>query len=310
MSTTPDDCDQVVAPVGPYTGGFTSRISRFDEHGHRTTVANHLPSSQTSPALGSLVSGVADVAFIDGRLYAITAGSGCSHGLKGTSNAVLRIHRNGTWKQVANLSKYQMTHPTAVIEPDDFEPDGTWYSMISVFGGLFAVEPNHGELVLVLPNGLILRVADISASQGHIVPTVVAYRRGNFYVGNLGTFPITGGASKILKISPSGHVSVVATGFDTILGLTFDRHGHLYILENTVGQPGPTPDSGRIIRLDKDGSRHTVVTGLSLPTGMTFGPEGKLYVSNLGFGLPPGMGQILKISLPRCHDHHDPEDED
>jgi hypothetical protein len=44
---------------------------------------------------------------------------------------------------------------------------------------------------------------------------------------------------------------------------------------------------------------------------MTFGPDGKLFVSNLGFGVPPtGMGQILKISLARCHDHHDPEDED
>jgi hypothetical protein len=225
MGTTPEDCDQVVAPVGPYTGDFNSRISRFDRHGNRTTVADKLPSSQTSANLGSLVSGVADIAFIGRKMYAITAGAGCSHGLKGTNNAVLRIHSDGTWTQIANLSAFQKAHPTAVVEPDDFEPDGTWYSMISVHGGLFAVEPNHGELDLITQQGRIRRVADISASQGHIVPTVVAFRRGNFYVGNLNTFPITGGASKILKISPFGKVTVVATGFDTILGLTFDRHG-------------------------------------------------------------------------------------
>ena len=46
------------APVGPYTGGFTARISRVSPDGKRSTVVDRLPSSQTSPALGSLVSGV------------------------------------------------------------------------------------------------------------------------------------------------------------------------------------------------------------------------------------------------------------
>jgi hypothetical protein len=49
---------------------------------------------------------------------------------------------------------------------------------------------------------VITRIADISASQEHIVPTVVAYD-GNFYVGNLNTFPIVDGSSKILKITPA-----------------------------------------------------------------------------------------------------------
>src|SRR5881394_4145096 len=38
-STTPAQCDQVVAPVGPYLGSSTGgRISRIDATGHRTTV--------------------------------------------------------------------------------------------------------------------------------------------------------------------------------------------------------------------------------------------------------------------------------
>jgi hypothetical protein len=298
-TTAAADCEQVPAPVGPYSGGFTARISKFDKNGNRTTVADGLPSSQTSPNQGSLVSGVADVAFVGNKLYAILAGAGCSHGLAGTVNAVLRIRNNGTWTQVANLSRFQQSHPTAVTEPDDFEPDGTWYSMISVHGGLFAVEPNHGELDLITTEGKIRRVADISASQGHIVPTAVAYH-GNFYVGNLNTFPIVPGSSKVLKITPSGHVSVLATGFTTILGLAFDRRGRLYVLENTTGDGNlfPTPLTGTVVRIDHNGSRHEIASGLFLPTGMTMGPDGNLYVSNYGFGPPPvGLGQVLKIEL-------------
>src|ERR1700716_328846 len=63
-------CPQVPG-AGPYTGGFTGRISKVDANGVVTTVADHLPSSQTNPGLGSLVSSVADVAFIDGNLYAL-----------------------------------------------------------------------------------------------------------------------------------------------------------------------------------------------------------------------------------------------
>src|SRR5690349_6514467 len=46
LSTTPADCEQVPSPVGPYTGGFTARISKINRAGTRTTVADHLPSSQ------------------------------------------------------------------------------------------------------------------------------------------------------------------------------------------------------------------------------------------------------------------------
>jgi len=50
---------------------------------------------------------------------------------------------------------------------------------------------------------MIRRVADISETQGHFVPTAITYY-GNFYVGNLHTFPIQEGSSKILKVTPVG----------------------------------------------------------------------------------------------------------
>ena len=206
-NSTEGCCEQVIPPVGPYTGSTTgSRISKIDANGNRTTAVDNLPSSQTSAATGNLISGAADVAFIGNTLYILMGGAGCSHGvpqLPAMPNSVLRVNADGTTELIANLSAFVMAFPVAHPEPDDFEPDGTWYSMIAVGGNLYAVEPNHGELDKITPEGQISRVSDISASQGHIVPTAIAYR-GNFYVGNLNTFPVVPCSSKIYKITPSG----------------------------------------------------------------------------------------------------------
>ena len=297
-------CTQVVPPVGPYTGGFTGRISKVAPDGTVTTVADNLPSSQTAPTQGNLVSGVADVAFVGHSLYAILAGAGCSHGLAGTDNGLLRVNSDGSTTVVADLSAFQKQHPVANPQPADFEPDGTWYSMVEVEGVFYAIEPNHGELDAIWPNGYIRRIADISNIQGHIVPTAVAFDGKNFFVGNLDTFPIKDGSSKIMKITPWGYLTTVYIGFSDILGLAVDKRGRLYVLENTTGNPFPTPNTAQILRVDGK-NRYTLIasgssSALSLPTAMTFGPDGNLYVSNLGFGPPPiGLGQVLKITLPK-----------
>jgi hypothetical protein len=280
---------------------MTGRISRVSPKGERTTLVDNLPPDQTSAGSGSLVSGVADVEFVGRTLYAILSGAGCSHGVPGTPNAVIRVGKKGTWKVVADLSQFQPTHPVANPEEDDFEPDGTWYSMVRAGDDLFAVEPNHGELDRIDPrSGRISRVVDISASQGHIVPTAVVFREGSFFIGNLHTFPIVDGSSNVYRVSRDGQVKISARGFTTILGLAFDREGTLYVLENTTGNPLPTPGTGTILRIDRSGNRDTVATGLFLPTAMTFGPDGDLYVSNKGFGPPiPGFGEILRIDVGR-----------
>src|SRR5437870_342068 len=93
LNSTAGTCEQVVPPVGPVTGSPTgSRISRIGAKGVRTTVIDDLPSSQVSPANGSLISGVADVAFIGDTLYALIAGAGCSHGVPSIPNEVIRLN--------------------------------------------------------------------------------------------------------------------------------------------------------------------------------------------------------------------------
>ncbi len=300
LSTTPDQCMQVLPPVGPYTGGFTSRISKFDSHGVRTTVADGLPSNMTNPLSGGFLTGVADLAFIGNRLYALMAGAGCSHGLLNTVNGVFRVEDH-TLSLVANLSAYQQTHPVENPNPPDFEPDGTWFSMVRLGDAMYAIEPNHGELDKITASGDISRVSDISASEGHIVPTSVVFHDGDFYFGNLGLFPITPGSSNVYKLNPrTGKITVFASGFTTIEGIDFDQKGDLYVLESMTnpGLPMPTEaGSGTIVRVNRRGGVETVLTGLSFPSAMIFGPDEKLYVSNLGYAAPPGVGEIWQIEL-------------
>ncbi len=300
-STTTAQCTQVPSPVGPYTGGMTARISKISSTGMRTTVVDQLPSSQTSSATGSNVSGIADIAFIGQTLYGLLAGAGCSHGLAGTNNTIFRVNLGGTTTNVANLSNFLMTHPVKNPNPGDFEPDGTWYSLVQTQGSLYALEPNHGELDKIEPGGQISRVVDISASRGHVVPTAVAFHDGNFYVGTLGTFPVSPGTQSIYKITPSGSIEVAASGLTTVLGVAFDEQGRMYALETDTIAGNPSPKaagSGKVVCLNHNGTLTTVASGLTFPTGMTFSPDGKLYVSNSGFGGPtPGAGQIVRINL-------------
>lgn len=289
---------------GNYFGSSTgSRISRINAKGEVETYVDGLPSSEAE----GLASGVADVAFVGHTLYAILAGAGCSHGVPSLPNGVIRIHRNRSWTMIANLSAFQQAHPVAhPTDPitGDFEPDGTWYSMIAVHGDLYAVEPNHGELDKITPWGKVSRVIDISASQGHVVPTVVAHH-GVFYVSNLGQFdPDALNTQSVYQITPSGHIKVVATGLSKVLGIAFDRRARLYVLEASYSttDPGPEPATARLIRIEPNGKQEILLDGssgiLSVPSGMTLGPDGALYISNIGFGAPPiGLGQIVRVEI-------------
>jgi hypothetical protein len=291
-------CPQVPAPVGPYTGGSTGRISRIGLLGGRSTVADGLPSSQTSSAEGSLVSGVADVAFVGSTMYALIAGGGCSHGLPNSPNGVIRVDTDkGTWTPFADLSTFVASHPVANPSPDDFEPDGTFFNLVSLGDRLFTVEPNHGEIDEISAEGKVRRVVDISDSHGHIVPTALAYHNG-LYFGNLFQFPIHQGTANVYKLGANKGIHVVVPQVTTVTGIAFDSLDRLYILEMSAAEGGPAPGQGKVVRYEYNGHLTEIASGLTFPTGMTFGNSGLLYVSNFGFGFPAGAGQVVVIKVP------------
>jgi len=281
----------------PYFGcPAGGRISRIDpSSGSRATVVDNLPTSVGTNADGSDadVFGPADVGFIGNTLYVLQSGAGCGHGVPSSTNGIYRINSDGSHTLIADLGAFSIAHPGANNEPDDYTPEGNWYSMAVAENNFYALEPNHGNFVKVGLDGSIQEVVDISASQGHIVPTALAYK-GNFFVGDLGVFPITG-ISSVFKITPSGILKKIATGFSAIVGLVTDQNSNIYVLEMTANNPFPTPGAGRIRRINANGTVEEVISGLNFPTAMAMGPDGNLYVSSWGFG--PPLGEVVKVTL-------------
>lgn len=293
-ASTVGQCLQVPSPPGPWTGGWNARISKVTPDGTRSTLVQGLPSAKA--AVGDVL-GVADVAFIGTQMYALMAGGGCSHGHPGFPNSVLKVNADGSWSRIADLSAFVKLHPTKTIEADDFEPDGTWYSLIAADGVLYAVEPNHGEVDAITTSGVVTRLIDVSETQGHIVPTSIARTSTGFFVGNLNTFPIVPGSSARYTISTIGGVTKVTSGLTTVVA-TVLKGSDTYFLELSAAPGFPSPGTGTVVRM-RGTTITTIATGLTVPTGMTFGPDGNLYVSNFGaVPAPAGVGQIVKITLP------------
>ena len=299
----PPGCPNVVPMVGPYHGGLTARISRVESNNTLTTVIGNLPSAQSSLPSGDTL-GVADVTFLNGELFALLAGGGCSHGNPNFPNSVIRIdQRHKKSEIVANLSQFFKNHPVA--HPNDgptgdFEPDGTPYHMRSFHGDLLVVEANHGRLLRVDTSGRfesrIDQLTDFSAVVGHVVPTSVASRDDRFYVGNLGTFPVTVGQSKLYQVTHQGFIVDYWGGFTTILDVQVDDQGRLYVLEFSSANGFPNIGQGRILRITGT-LVEEIVSGLNVPTAMTFDAQGNIYVSDLG-AAPGAAGRILRFANP------------
>jgi len=296
-----------VAVGGPYTNGNTASIVKIDKQGKVSTVASGFPSalSQRPDVLG-----VADVAFLGSQLYALISGGGCSHGSL-TPNMVAKVNqRTGEWTMLANMSEVVMAHPSAVMAPD-FEADGVFYNLIADGGKLYAVESNHGQIWSITSWGQVQQVTDISAAEGHVVPTAALATGDGLLISNLGLFPITPDSSVVLTLKPDctllqsifngcqlGTMAVTdsaSPGLTTVVAMDRGPDGLLYLLELSDAAGLPTPGDGKVVRI-RNGMAEDVITGLSVPTGMTFGKDGALYVSNWGAADAP-IGQVLRFTV-------------
>jgi hypothetical protein len=296
----PQGCQNVPAPVGPYHGGPTARISRIESNGVRTTVVDGLPSAMSSLPTGD-TNGASDIAFVNGQLYALTAGGGCSHGNPNFPNSVLRINvQRHSFEMVANLSRFFRQHPVAHPNAPDFEPDGVPYTLRAFHGDLIVIEPNHGRLLRINLGGgqpgKIEQLSDLSAPLGHIVPTSTANLDGRFFVGNLGLFPVVVGSSKLYQVTDNGFVIDYWGGFTTITDVQKDSQGRLYVLEFSSAAGFPNVGQGRIIRI-ANGTAEEIVSGLNVPTGMALDVHDDIYVSDLG-AAPGDAGRILHFDNP------------
>lgn len=295
--STVGTCPQVPPPLGPHTGGLTARVVKIHPTGHVAEVAGDLPS--TVDTQGAAL-GVADVAFVEGQLYALIAGGGCGHGLAEHPNGVVKIEPNGEWSYIADLSAFYKANPTEKPGPD-FDPEGVPYSMIGAVGSLWVVEANHGSLERVHLDGVVDRIGDISAVYGHIVPTSVAFFENIFHVGALGRFPAEPGGVGVasFRLGRANEIFDERLGATAVVDVVVHKR-RLFALETftcpTEDPCFPSPFTGRVV-VWQQGAWVPVVTGLPFPTAMTFGPDGMLYISTWGYGAAPGGGMVERVRL-------------
>jgi hypothetical protein len=295
-ATTCPPVDNMFTQDGPYLAGFTGRISRIRPDGSRETVADRLPS--THDGLGDGF-GPSDIAWIGRTMYAVIEGGGCSRGLPRDPAGIVRINRDGSYRYVADISRFIRANPVAA-EPlcgslGDCEPDGVPHSLLAVGDKLYVVETNHNSILRVDPRtGAIRRLFDLSVQD----PAPIILTR-------LGSRFLLGGFHGLIqtfdhRLRP---VKTFDQGYGPIVDLTLAGH-KLLVLETFAADAPFTPNTGRIIRRDRDGSRAVVASGLNFPIGMARGDRRyreALYVSTVSYGQGPveGLGRIVRIRLDR-----------
>ncbi len=169
------------------------------------------------------VLGVADVVFQNGNLYAVTAGGGCSHGNTAFPNALLEVSlRDGSWKTVANLSRALVEFPAKITSPDDFEPDGTWYGLISSNGSLITGGAEPWTAILGdhwRPGKSGNRCLSFA---GSYCADFAGRRAGVLYVGNLNLFPINPQWRKVMTVAKGVLIQNPLPGFSGTLNSFFN----------------------------------------------------------------------------------------
>ncbi|MGI8642732.1 MAG: ScyD/ScyE family protein [Thermomicrobiales bacterium] len=262
------------------------------EDGCPTVVVGGFPTARVA---FRAIAGIADVATLAGKLYALLAGGNIDDG--GMPNGIYEIVGRNDARLVANISEFIRDNPVA-DKPGDYDTDGQPYALLADGDGFFVTEGNSNQLFRVGLDGTVERIADLS--DGHPIPTGLA-RAGDdeVYVAYFTAAPYPEGGAKVVTISGDGAVADAWTGLTLVTALATGEANALYALEMATGygdDPGAiAAGSGRVVRQDGPDALTPVVTGLDLPAAMIFDPNGDLLISGPAFGADAGEGFIIRI---------------
>lgn len=278
-----------------------ARISRIAPDGTRTTIADLLPVVVS--IFGDTI-GPNALAFIGTDLYIIIA-AGPDRGQPDWPTGVYRVNADGTTTLLADTKAFNIANPVANVPPD--YNYGLPYDMVSLDGKLYISDGNANQVYVfdpAAPQGEGLRrLADLSAV--HPVTTgIAAGPDGNLYVVNLTNGlvipPYPQGAAKVLRITPTGEITEVATGLTLGAGIAVGPDGAIYVAEfaRSLGKAPFIAPPGRIVRVLPGNAVREVATPLRFPTAMRWGPDG-LYVTNFSVDEPGavGRGEIFRIAV-------------
>ncbi len=305
-------------PEGPRCYGETGAITRYDpRHGSVTDVVTGLPSLATED--GQMFAIGANDLSLHGRgnLF-FTIGFGgdpAARGDFGPNGATLahfaRATPNGKWRLLTDLGQFEADN-----NPTGDEEDSNPYGTLALAGKQIVADAGANALLEIRANGTVTPVAtfpnrlvDAPPFLGmppgaqipmDAVPTSVALGPdGNYYVGQLTGFPFPVGGANIYRVPAEGGTpEIFATGFTSIVDLTFGPDGSLYVLEianNGLLAAFNLGDwTGALIRIAPDGTRSELVPGiLTAPGGVAVDSDGTVYVTNNS--IYSDMGELIRI---------------
>lgn len=252
-----------------------------------------------------------------------------------TTGALFRVSRGST-RLVADLYQFEKEtnpHPTAVdSNPFDVEVVNGGDVLVADAGGndLLIVDQNGGvDWIAVLPDELV-STANIKSLAGCPTPvpqlafacglppmmpaqpvltSVAVGPDGAYYVSELKGFPAPTGRSRIWRIEPGARhancatspaCSIVATGFTSIVDLTFGPDGTLYVVELDEASWAAVEFGAGSVGGTVNACNPTTwtcsqaATGLPMPVGAAVDRRtGDVYVTINT--LVPGAAQVIKL---------------
>jgi hypothetical protein len=275
--------------VGPggalfVTAPLAGSIWRVDpKTGALALFASGLPAR--IPGEFFIVSGVVDVAFIDGTAYALV--TGVAPDLEGDDIVgIYRVDGPNSFTVVADLGAFSLANPPAT---DFFVPTGFQYAIETFRGGFVVTDGHHNRVLFVTRDGEITELIAF----GNVVPTGLAVSGNSIYVAQAGPIPHLPEDGKVVVLGPNSMTATeVAAGARLAVDVEFGRGRTLFTLSQGFwdgpfeGTPAQ-PNTGALMRVNGDGTLTTVVAGLDRPTSVEI-IKNTAYVVSLA-------GEIWKI---------------
>jgi hypothetical protein len=284
---------------GPSFAGTTGAVTRL-WHGTQGRVVTGLPSYTNAPT-GMGATGPHDIALLGRGDASVSIGLGLEGdptlratcpGLGLMFGWLAEVPASGNWRLDVDLAAYEVSANPDGSSPPDSQP----YGLLATPGATIATDAGGNDLLRVAANGSISTLAVFpsrsNSSRGiDSVPTSVAVGPdGAYYVGELASF--APGQANVWRVVPGEAPTIYKTGFTTIIDITFDSDGNLYVLEFRPGD---------LLRVPPVGAPSLVASGLVTPGSVTIGSDGTFYVSNCSIFVstlpsPCGMGgSVVRI---------------